>query len=119
MRQTYVRFVAAVVDENSGKRLGVFQAADDLEDGKELRDYEAEELKAIFKWFKKHLKVPPRFSRSRRPGAAPKAISWFKSTAIEHIERMQAICRILEEHGIRTEMITTARPGYIVFEDEF
>ena len=28
------------------------------------------------------------------------------------------MCRILNEHGIRTEMITSARPGYIVFEDE-
>jgi hypothetical protein len=87
--------------------------------GRSCAIYEAEELKAIYKWFETHLKVPRRFSRSRRPGAASKAISWFKSTATEHVSRMQAICRILEEHGIKTEMITTGRPGYIVFEDEF
>ena len=114
-----MRFVTAVIDQDSLKRQGVFAAAGELVDGRELRADEAEELDAIFKWFTKHLKVPLRFSRSRKSGAASKAISWFKSSAVEHVSRMQAICRILEEHGIATEMITTMRPGYVAFEDEF
>ena len=119
MRQSYVRFVTAIVDEYSGRRQGLFQAAGDLEDGKELRADEVAELRAIRAWFNENLEKPLRFSRSRRPGASAKAISWFKSSAVEHVSRMHAICRTLEEHGIQTEMITTARPGYIVFEDEF
>src|SRR2546423_10636303 len=101
MRQSYVRFVTSIVDEESGCQQGLFKAAGDLQDGKELRDDESEELDAIFKWVKKHLKIPERFSRSRRPGAASRAISWFKSSAVEHMSRMHAICRILEEHGIQ------------------
>ncbi|HEV8606628.1 MAG TPA: hypothetical protein VGQ99_14735 [Tepidisphaeraceae bacterium] len=91
MRETYVRFVTANIDESSGRRQGLFQAAGDLEDGKELRDYEVADLKAVWAWFNEHLEKPERFSRSQRSGAAPKAISWFKSTAIEHIGRMHAI----------------------------
>jgi hypothetical protein len=119
MRQSYVRFVTAIVDEYSGRRQGLFQAAGDLEDGKELRADEVAELRSVREWFNENLDKPLRFSRSRKSGAASKAISWFKSSAVEHVRRMHAICRILEEHGIQTEMITTARPGYIVFEDEF
>ena len=28
------------------------------------------------------------------------------------------MCRILNEQGVRTEMITSPRPGYVVYEDE-
>ena len=27
------------------------------------------------------------------------------------------MCRILNELGVRTDMITSAQPGYVVFED--
>src|SRR5438874_1586929 len=119
MRQTYVRFVTASIDEHSGKRRGVFQAAADLVESKELPDYQLGELQLLRKWFDKHLEAPDRFARSPRKSAAPKAISWYKSTAIECVSRMHAMCRILNEHGVTTEMITSARPGYVVFEDEY
>ena len=118
MPDTYVRFVTSFIDEDSGKRRGLFHAVRDLVDGREVPEHEMEELKAIRKWFVEHLEVPDRFARSSKRHAAPKAISWFKSTAAEHIARMHAVCRILNEHGIVTEMITSNRPGYIVFEDD-
>jgi len=118
MRQRYVRFVTSTIDEDSGKRRGVFQAAADLVDANELSEHELDELEAIRKWFHQHLDAPDRFARSRKSNAAPKAISWYKGTAIEYVSRMHAMCRILNEHGIMTEMITSTRPGYIVFEDE-
>jgi hypothetical protein len=114
----YVRFVTGKLSESSRRREGVFQAMYDLIDGKELRDYELEELDQLRRWFNQHLEKPERFSRSRKSGAAGEAISWFKSCATGYVSRMHAICRILEEHGVVTEMITTVRPGYVVFEDE-
>jgi hypothetical protein len=114
----YVRFVTGKLSDSSRRREGVFQAAAELVDGKELRDYELAELRALQSWFGEHLAVPQRFSRSRRRDAAGEAISWFKSCAVEYVKRMHAICRILEEHGVVTEMITTTRPGYVVFEDQ-
>lgn len=118
MQRTYVRFVTSSIDEHSGKRRGVFQAVADLRYANELTDYELEELTALREWFNNHLDAPDRFSRSQRANAAPKAISWYKSSATEYISRMHAMCRILKEHGVTTEMITSTRPGYIVFEDD-
>jgi len=118
MRQRYVRFVTSTIDENSGKRRGIFHAVYDLADANELSKHEVEEWRTIRQWFNQHLDIPDRFARSRKSGAAPKAISWYKSTAREYVSRMHAMCRILNEHGIMTEMITSTRPGYIVFEDE-
>jgi len=115
----YVRFVTNRIDGSSLKRQGVFQAAADLIDSKLLPDDEAKELKELERWFDKNLRKPDRFARSRRSHPAPKAISWFKSSAMEYVERMHAMCRILNEHGVQTEMITSQRPGYVVFQDEF
>jgi hypothetical protein len=118
MRPTYVRFVTTRIDKSSGRRQGIFQAAAELADADELCDDEREEFEALGEWFSEHLEKPDRFSRSPKSNAAPLAISWFKATAAEHVRRVRSICRILSEHGIHTEMITSARPGYIVFEDE-
>lgn len=118
MRATYIRFVTESIDKNSGKRRGIFQAMYALIDKNELRPHELAELRCLEKWFKDKLASPDRFARNRKSNAAPKAISWFKSSATEHLDRMHAICRILNEHDISTEMITSKRPGYIVFEDE-
>src|SRR4051812_15052791 len=106
MRQVYVRFVTTSIDEDSGKRRGIFQAVADLVEGNELPEQELEELQAMRKWFNQHLDAPDRFARSSRKNAAPKAISWYKSSAMEYISRMHAMCRTLNEHGISTEMIT-------------
>jgi hypothetical protein len=118
MRHSYVRFVTFDIDEDSGRRRGVFQAVANLVDANELAEHELEELQLIRKWFNQHLEAPDRFSRSQKTNAAPKAISWYKSTATEYISRMHAMCRILNEHGVRTEMITSPRLGYVVFEDD-
>ncbi|MDB5326255.1 MAG: hypothetical protein JWM57_1824 [Phycisphaerales bacterium] len=119
MRRVFVRFVTTTIDRDSYRRTGLFQAIGDLVDQNELHDYQLEEIRALRRWFGDKLDAPDRFSRSQKSGAAPKAISWFKSTATEHVSQMHVMCRILNEHGIATEMITTTRPGYIVFEDEF
>jgi hypothetical protein len=118
MPDTYVRFVTPMIDDTSDKRQGVFQAVVALLDTHELADHEREELQAIGKWFDRHLGVPKRFARSSKRHAEPKAISWFKASATEHIDHMRTVCRILNEHGIVTNMITSIRPGYVVYEDK-
>jgi hypothetical protein len=118
MSHVYIRFVTETIDKYSCRRQGVFQAAGELVDINELPAHDLEQLLDNRNWFNRHLARPDRFSRSRRTNAAPKAICWFKNMATEHIRRVRWICRILDEHGAPTEMITSARPGYIVFEDE-
>ena len=63
--------------------------------------------------------MPARFARSRRRGAAPRAICWYKDSATEHVRRMWALARVLRTHGVAIKMLKTSRPGYIVYEDEF
>lgn len=118
MPHAFIRFVTARIDEHSGRRQGVFQAATSLVEAKELTPHELDELNAIREWFGENLEVPDRFSRNRRRDGAGHAISWHKRSAAEHINRMHAMCRILNEHGVATEMITSDRPGYVVFEDD-
>lgn len=114
----YIRFVILRKDDDSHRCLGVYQAADELIDSGVLTDQELRWLKDQQRWFNKRLDVPSRFSRSTRPGAHNNAISWFKDTAGEYIEKMRELVKFLEQHGLRTKMLQTDRPGYIVYEDE-
>jgi hypothetical protein len=114
----YLRFVIPKVNCDSGRREGVFSTAYDLRRAGELPSHLHKELDRALKWFGKQLTIPERFTRGPRRGEAGMAISWFKDSAEDCVSRMRTICRVLEEHGIATEMLTTDRPGYIVFEDE-
>jgi hypothetical protein len=49
----------------------------------------------------------------------PQAINWFKTAATLHISKMREFQTILERNGIDVEIMTTTRPGYIVYEDRF
>jgi len=62
--------------------------------------------------------VPSRLSRSRRRTAHSSAICWFKDTAHGYIDRMRRLAALLDASGVHTRMITTRRPGCIVYEDE-
>lgn len=117
MRPRYVRFVTPRIDESSFRRQGLFHAVHGLMDTADLPPHDRDELMGLHNWFSTHLAVPNRFARSRRRDAASKAICWFKSDAKEHVRRMHFFCRVLDEHGVWTEMIKSAKPGYVVFED--
>ena len=114
----YLRFVVAEKDEDSGRRQGIFIVAYALRDSGNLLDYEAERITESLTWFKKNLKIPDKFSISVKSNAKPRAISWYKNTALECISRMYALKAILETNGIFVELIKTDNPGLIVYEDE-
>jgi len=99
----------------------VFQAAFRLRDKGELYDYEEALLREVLDWFNKHLEKPDKFTSSKPPyyRKKSKAISWFKESATEHVAMVRHIVSILENHSVQARMIRTARPGYIVYEDEF
>ena len=115
---TYLRFVIPGKDEDSGKRQGLIQTAVALREMGRLTLHEQDQVKGILDWFNKNLEVPRRLSKSRKQDAKAVAISWFRDTAITHIAKMRELASLLEAHGIKTEMIRTERPGYIVYEDE-
>jgi hypothetical protein len=105
-------------DEDSLQEAGIFQAAARLRRRADLPEYEKEVLLEIRDWFNENLNRPTRFSNSRRPERKKsKAISWFKSTALEHLDKARQMMQILRNHDIQTRVIKTRRPGYIVYED--
>lgn len=115
----YVRFITSNVDRDSSQHAGVFHAAYRLSDEGRLPNYEHTTLRELLDWFKANLIIPDKFTSAKPPyyRKQNKAISWFKESATEHIAKIRQIVTILEDHDIRTEMIRTDRPGYIVYED--
>jgi len=115
----YIRFITMRIDADSEAPEGIFRAASFLRDDEELPPYDAEHLRDILKWFGAHLPTPSRFARSRQPHRKKKAISWFKSSAHDHIAKAREIVRLLDEHGWHVRTVKTDQPGFVVYEDAF
>ena len=115
----YVRFVVDEIDEDSGVEQGIFQAMYRLSRAGKLNAAEEVWWADVRTWFNLELEKPGRLARSRRTGANPVAISWFKESAAEHIRRAREVAAILAEHHIQSRMLRSERPGYVVYEDEF
>ncbi len=115
----FIRFIVEHVDENAQVEQGVFIASGEMRRKGLLSKAGVVQLRKICDWFNKNLESPERVSRSTKKYAHPEAICWFKETAHEHLKRIARICDFLNAHGAATRAITTDRPGYIVYEDEF
>ena len=119
---SFVRFTTARRNDESGYQSGLFIAAWTVQDEPTLCGYERDQLSEHLDWFSRHLLEPSRFCRSRSKGAADRnwrGLSWFKPSATEHINRMRAIAAIVGNYGWPAKMIRSARPGFIVYEDDF
>ena len=117
----YLRFAIHQRDHDSGRGLGIFQAASNLRDSGELEEWEWRTLWEITHWFDAHLEKPDRFTASKPPyyRKQSKAISWFKDTAVEHIQHAREMAYILDRNGIAVTTLLAERVGYVVYEDEF
>jgi hypothetical protein len=115
---SYLRFVTPKLDIQSGRRQGLFYAAYELEAAGAIVGDPFEELAALHAWFAKNMQEPSRAARSSRPHRKGLALSWFKETAVAHVSNMRRMQLLLETHGVFAELLKTARPGYIVYEDE-
>lgn len=117
----YLRFVLSRRHPDTGVEDGVFGAAYELRREGEISEHERDELGKLLSWFGVYLAIPKRFNRSKSKGyyrRATKGISWFKSSAREHVAKMHRISAILKDHGHHVSMIKTSKPGYVVYEDE-
>ena len=115
----FVRFVVAKRHPNTGVQTGIFEATKQLPRVGRIADWDEVRLSEIMKWFREHLPFPERVARSRRPNGHHAAVSWFRTSATEYIAMARELAAILEAHDIRTDMLTTDRPGYVVYEDEY
>jgi len=90
----------------------------DLKYAGQLSAYEETWAERVMEWFACHMYRPSRFAWSSRPSASERAISWFRATATVHIEQVRSLVSLLEHKDVAVEMLTTERPGYVVYEDE-
>lgn len=115
----YVRFVVGPDDENPFWLDGIFTIAARLRKEGELYGYESELLEATFDWFNEHLPCPP-FQEKRRSGEWSRdAVSWFRPEAGEPLRRIWDIVALLREHGTPVRMVTSNKPGRIVYRDRY
>jgi hypothetical protein len=114
----FVRFVVAERDSVSHERKGVFRAVWDLKYAGQLSAYEEAWAERVMAWFARNMYRPSRLAWSTRPNAPERAVSWFRDTARAHIEQVRSLVSLLEHKDIAVEMLTTDRPGYVVYEDD-
>jgi hypothetical protein len=114
-KREYIRFVIGRKDEDSHVEQGIFQAAGLALEWQNITGSDADELNELRAWFSENLEKPASFGRDKlRLG-----ICWFKTGAVEHISRIWEMVRILECNGIYVKKIRTAKPGYVIYEDEW
>jgi hypothetical protein len=118
-KKVFVRFVVGADAENAAWLTGVITEARLLHDAGELYDHESERLEVTFEWFNEHLPCPP-FKRKLSSGEWTRdAVAWFRAEATEAIRRTWDIVSVLREHGVVVRMVTSDRPGKIVYEDDY
>ncbi len=117
----FLRFVTTEMHRDSHQELGIFQAAYRLRKKGSLSEAEDLLLKEISDWFNINLDKPKRFTSAKPPYNRKRqnGISWFKDSAGEHISKMREMVALLKHHFIPVQMIKTARPGYVIYEDAF
>jgi hypothetical protein len=111
----FVRFCLRRPDANSHSPQGVFQAAMGLRDAGELEPYEEEWLERDLGWLRMHLPSPD----CLRDWGNHRAICWFRPTARDAIDKVRGMVALLESRGIIVQMVTTADPGTVVYEDRW
>lgn len=115
----YIRFVTNEFNEASNQRLGIFHAVRYLRDDGELSSLEFSVADKLFDWFSANLESPLDFLYRQKSRKSTIYISWFKSSAIDHIAKARELSAVLENKDICVEMLTTSTPGKTVYEDEF
>ena len=115
----YIRFSVNEIAEESGQKLGILHAIRYLNDDGELSKIEFELADKIMTWFSSNLKSPLDNLNKKKSKKSEIYISWFKISAKKHISKARELVSILENKNISVEMLTTDKPGKIVYEDEF
>jgi hypothetical protein len=115
----YIRFVVPANDLESGREMGIFVAGGILSDDGHLYDYQIKHRKELMTWFTNNLEVPDAQASESNYYSKPQAISWFRSSASEHISKMREYAEILKSHDVQVKQLVTERPGKIVYQDKY
>lgn len=114
----FTRFVVATSADNPWRAAGLFGAAYLLVE-EPLHPDDAAELDATLNWFREHLPVPPFRKRLRQGRWTEQAICWYLADAVEPMQKMWDLIRVLKRSGEKIRMLQTAKPGRIVYRDGY
>lgn len=119
----FLRFVRLTTVEGAKAREGFFTAAYEMREKEGLDSASLSRLEDMLAWFRQNLTIPSGFNKSKSKGAYrrrnTKGLSWFKPNARDHVTRAYELAEMLSQHGYHIEVLKSARPGYVVYEDEF
>jgi len=115
----FVRFVTPIIHPESGVATGLFRAFGFYEDEGLIPDCYQDRLDELFDWFNENLPVPDRLSRAIGRFRIAFGVCWLKPSVVEHIRYMWDLAAIYEASGIPVRFLTTSRPGYLLYEDDF
>ena len=116
----YIRFITHDLHPDTGRETGLLSAAYRLMRSDRVHEYEEKAIHEHIVWLEEHLPEPDRFTRTRNAyHKNTHGLSWLKPTAQDALKHLRALAAILEEHGIPVTMVTTDKPGYLVYEDEW
>ncbi len=110
-----IRFCTLVRDPDSHSPQGVFQAALRLRNAGQMEAYEEAWLESELSWLRMHLPSPG----CLRDRGNQRAICWFRHDASRPIGKVRGIVALLESKGIVVEMVTSADPGKIIYQDRW
>jgi len=114
----FIRFTTRFKNENGDNENGIFQAAAFLRRNPDTFEYDLKILEEIKNWYNDNLETPTKFSKSKRNNAEPVSLSWYKSSAKDHIKKMYDLKAILEKYDILVDVVIRGNPGTIIYEDK-
>jgi hypothetical protein len=106
-RESYLRFV---VQQSTGKFVGLFRSDDLLDAATDLPASVRAQVRLTYNWFNENLSVPRRMPRN--------AVCWFRSDAVESIDRLRVLIEAYRMAGHAILMQATQAPGRVVYQDE-
>jgi len=116
----YVRFNAEITTPEGERLFGIFKVSQYLSDAHLITDPDDDDrLWQLFEWFNKYLSLPTKSHRSKNHDQDSKALAWFKDTSTVHISVMHEISDITQRYGGVVDFVTTEKPGYILYEDDY
>src|SRR5688572_21428771 len=113
----YIRFIAKYSNhETDRQETGIFRAAYYVCYRTEIGAAEKEALQEIISWFDENLPVPEFYDDPAKRSEDQHTYFWFKTSATEFLDRMNALAAIIEEKGVRVERLyAEVVPGEMVF----
>ncbi len=109
----YLRFQTKTPDPHSGYPTGILVAAHQLRDSNRVTIEEEGWLRDYLLYFNQNLAIPECLEELKNK----RAISWFKEGS-QMIDRVWNLKVFLEEQGIFIDVITTTKPGFVIYEDD-